>query len=45
MVISACDPASADALVLLGELSTALAALTGDSGASSFRDDDVLQGR
>ena len=31
--------------MLLGELSAALAALTGDSGASSFRDDDVRSPR
>jgi GNAT superfamily N-acetyltransferase len=41
MLICACDPDSADALVLTGELSAALAAITGDSGAASFAAADV----
>jgi GNAT superfamily N-acetyltransferase len=36
MIILACDPESEPALVLVGELSAALAVITGDSGASSF---------
>jgi GNAT superfamily N-acetyltransferase len=36
ILIQRCDPESADALVLVAELSGALAAITGDSGASSF---------
>ena len=36
MRIEACDPGSLDACTLLDELSGALAAITGDSGASSF---------
>lgn len=45
MLISACDPASADALVLIGELSAALAAITGDGGTSSFAAGDVRSAR
>ena len=36
MNIQACDPENADAQVLVGELSAALVALTGDSGVASF---------
>ena len=36
MRIEACDPGSLDACTLVDELSAALAAITGDSGASSF---------
>ncbi|KQV80458.1 acetyltransferase [Massilia sp. Root351] len=35
------DPGSADALLLVAELSAVLAAITGDSGQSSFDVDDV----
>jgi GNAT superfamily N-acetyltransferase len=41
MQIAGCDPGSADALALTGELSAALAAITGDSGAASFAPADV----
>jgi GNAT superfamily N-acetyltransferase len=41
MLICACDPDSADAQALTGELSAALAAITGDSGAASFAAADV----
>ncbi len=41
MLISACDPESSEALALMGELSAALAAITGDSGAASFAAADV----
>ncbi len=39
--VSACDPEHPDALTLVQELSATLAAITGDSGASSFATDDV----
>ena len=45
MLVAACDPGSVDAQVLLGELSAALAALTGDSGAASFALDDARVAR
>lgn len=45
MLISACDPGSADALVLIGELSAALAALTGDGGIASFAAADARSAR
>ena len=45
MIITACDPGSAEAQALVGELSAALAAITGDSGASSFSVDDVRVAR
>lgn len=41
LTIQAVDPDSADARVLLSELSATLASITGDSGASSFHADDV----
>ena len=45
MIITASDPGSAEAQALVGELSAALAAITGDSGASSFSVDDVRVAR
>ena len=45
MIITACDPGSAQAQELVGELSAALAAITGDSGASSFSVDAVRVAR
>lgn len=45
MIVSACDPGSAHAQVLLGELSAALAAITGDSGAASFTLEDARVAR
>jgi GNAT superfamily N-acetyltransferase len=39
--VSAADPAGADALALVAELSAVLAALTGDSGQASFDVADV----
>ena len=39
--VSAEDPAGADALALVAELSAALAAITGDSGQASFDVSDV----
>ena len=45
MIIAACDPDSVDALVLVEELSAALAAITGDSGKSSFSADDARLAR
>ncbi|MES2321275.1 MAG: GNAT family N-acetyltransferase [Pseudomonadota bacterium] len=45
MIVSTCDPDSADARVLVDELSRALAAITGDSGASSFSADDTRAAR
>ncbi|MDO8439571.1 MAG: GNAT family N-acetyltransferase [Telluria sp.] len=45
MFVSTCDPDSADARVLVDELSGALAAITGDSGASSFSADDTRVAR
>lgn len=41
MTIVAADPASPEAIVLLGELAATLAALTGDSGNASFDAADV----
>ncbi|SHH65456.1 GNAT family N-acetyltransferase [Massilia sp. CF038] len=41
MKISACDPASADAQVLMEELSATLAAITGASGKASFAAGDA----
>ncbi|MES2898420.1 MAG: GNAT family N-acetyltransferase [Pseudomonadota bacterium] len=41
MIIAAVDPDSDDARVLIGELSAALSAITGDSGQSSFAAADV----
>lgn len=41
LVIAAEDPASPDAVRLMAELSAVLAAMTGDSGLSSFGPDDV----
>jgi ribosomal protein S18 acetylase RimI-like enzyme len=41
VTIRAEDPATPDAVGLTDELSTALAAITGDSGRSSFDPDDV----
>ncbi len=45
MVVDACDPDSAEALLLVGELSAALAAISGDSGAASFALADARQAR
>ena len=45
MQILACDPDSAEARVLVDELSAALAAITGDSGASSFAPADARVAR
>jgi GNAT superfamily N-acetyltransferase len=39
--VQAADPGSPDALLLMAELSAVLAAITGDSGQSSFDADDV----
>lgn len=39
--IRACDPLHDHARLLIGELSSTLAAITGDSGASSFSPSDV----
>ncbi len=39
--VASVDPGSPDALGLIAELDAALAAITGDSGASSFDADDV----
>lgn len=39
--VQAADPGSPDALLLMAELSAVLAAITGDSGQSSFNADDV----
>jgi ribosomal protein S18 acetylase RimI-like enzyme len=41
LTIVAEDPATPDAIALIDELSAALAAITGDSGRSSFDPDDV----
>jgi ribosomal protein S18 acetylase RimI-like enzyme len=41
LTIRAEDPGTPDALALIDELSAALAAITGDSGRSSFDPDDV----
>ena len=41
MIIAGCDPDSADALVLTGELSAALEGLTGSGGAGSFSNSDA----
>lgn len=41
LVIAAEDPSSPDAVRLMAELSAVLAAITGDSGLSSFGPDDV----
>lgn len=41
MEISACDPGSLDAQVLMEELSATLAAITGSSGKASFAADDA----
>ncbi len=45
MLVAACDPDSAEAQVLIGELSAALAAMTGASGAASFTLADARQAR
>ena len=45
IAISLCDPDSAEASVLVAELSAALAAITGDSGQSSFAVADVRVAR
>ena len=45
MKIEACDPDSADATALLGELSAALASITGSSGQASFSADDARVAR
>lgn len=42
MEIGACDPDSGDAQALIEELSAALAAISGDSGKSSFSPDGAL---
>lgn len=39
------DPGAPDAIALIGELSAALAEITGDSGSSSFDPDDVRTAR
>jgi hypothetical protein len=39
--VSAEDPVAQDAILLMTELSTALEAITGDGGTSSFNTDDV----
>lgn len=41
IAVVACDPAHAHARILIDELSVRLAAITGDSGASSFSPDDL----
>ncbi|QYF95315.1 GNAT family N-acetyltransferase [Massilia sp. PAMC28688] len=41
MKVGACDPDHPDAQLLLAELSAALEAITGSSGAASFAPDDV----
>ena len=41
MIIQTCDPDCADAQVLVTELSAALAAITGESGAASFSAHDA----
>lgn len=43
--IRACDPSHDHARLLMGELSSTLAAITGDSGASHFSVDDVRHAR
>jgi GNAT superfamily N-acetyltransferase len=45
MIISACDPDSADARVLVEELSAALALITGASGKASYSPDDARVAR
>lgn len=45
MIITACDPDSADARVLADELSDALAAITGASGKASYSPDDARVAR
>ncbi|NHZ64476.1 GNAT family N-acetyltransferase [Massilia genomosp. 1] len=45
IAMSACDPDSLEARVLVEELSAALAALTGDSGKASFSADDARMAR
>ena len=45
LAIAACDPGHADALLLMEELSAALAAITGDSGKASFAPDDARVAR
>jgi GNAT superfamily N-acetyltransferase len=45
VIISACDPEHPDALALVDELSAALAAITGDSGKSSFSAADTRVAR
>jgi GNAT superfamily N-acetyltransferase len=45
MLVAPCDPDSADARLLVAELSAALAAITGDSGAASFSADDARVAR
>ncbi len=44
-IIRAEDPGTPDAIALIDELSAALAAITGDSGRSSFDADDVRAAR
>jgi GNAT superfamily N-acetyltransferase len=45
VIVSACDPEDPDALALVDELSAALAAITGDSGKSSFAVADARAAR
>lgn len=45
LAIRAEDPGTPDAIALIDELSAALAAITGDSGRSSFDPDDVRVAR
>lgn len=45
MLVCACAPDHPDALALAGELSAALAAITGDSGNSSFSSEDARVAR
>lgn len=45
MIISLCDPDSADARVLVEELSDALALITGASGKASYSPDDARVAR
>ena len=45
MIVSACDPESADARALVADLSAALAGITGDSGAASFAAADARVAR
>ncbi|MES2018217.1 MAG: GNAT family N-acetyltransferase [Pseudomonadota bacterium] len=41
MIVEACDPDSADASILVGELSATLADITGSSGQASFASDSA----